>query len=74
VGRLSQLDAGRVVKAFVRLGWSVVRISGSHHVLKRAGHATLTIPVHKGRALKEGLMRGVLKASGVNEETFLDAY
>jgi predicted RNA binding protein YcfA (HicA-like mRNA interferase family) len=74
MGRLSQLDANRVVKAFVRLGWTVVRVSGSHHVLKASGRATLTVPVHKGRTLKEGLVRGLLKAAEVDEDTFLDAY
>jgi predicted RNA binding protein YcfA (HicA-like mRNA interferase family) len=74
VGRLSQLDPNRVVKAFVRLGWTVARVSGSHHILKAGGRATLTIPVHKGRTLKEGLVRGLLKAAEVDEERFLEVY
>lgn len=74
MGRLSQLDAKRVVKAFVRLGWTVNRVSGSHHILKASGRATLTVPVHKGRALKEGLMRALLKAAEVDEDGFLDIY
>jgi predicted RNA binding protein YcfA (HicA-like mRNA interferase family) len=74
VGRLSQLDSGRVLKAFVRLGWAVDRVNGSHQILKAAGRATLTVPVHKGRPLKEGLMRALLKAAGVDEDAFFAAY
>lgn len=74
MGRLSQLDPNRVVKAFVRLGWSIARVNGSHHILKASGRAPLTIPVHKGRTLKEGLVRGLLKAAEIDEDRFLDAY
>ncbi len=71
MGRLSQLDPNRVVKAFVRLGWAVVRVNGSHHILAASGRATLMIPVHKGRTLKEGLVRSLLKAAEVDEHDFL---
>jgi len=74
VGALSQLEGLRVVRALVALGWAVDRVNGSHHVLTAAGMATLSIPVHKGRTMKLGTIRGLLKAAGISEEQFLAAY
>jgi len=74
VGRLAQLSGERLVRALVKLGWTVKRQSGSHVVLARAGHAPITIPVHRGKTLKEGTARGILKAVGVSEDVLFDVY
>lgn len=74
MGRLSQLDGTRVVRAFVRLGWRVDRIHGSHHVLVRDGEVTLSVPVHQGRPVKQGTMRGLLRLARIGEDEFLAAY
>ena len=74
MGALSGLNALRVLHAFVRMGWRLVRVKGSHHVLKAEGRATLTIPVHKGKPIKEGTLRGLLRAAGVTIEQFLANY
>lgn len=41
-------------------GFSVVRIRGSHHVMARAEVRT-SVPVHGGRTLKIGTLRGILR-------------
>ncbi len=47
---MASIVALRMIKALVRLGWSVDRASGtSHHVLTKAGHQPITVPVKKGR-------------------------
>ena len=74
MGSLNDLDGRRVLRAFVRLGWIEDRVVGSHHVLKRSGRATLTIPVHRGKSIKQGTMRALLKHAEVTEEEFLRAY
>ncbi len=63
-----------MIKALVRLGWTVARASGSHHILTRAGHLSVTIPVKKGTALREGTARSILKKAGISEDEFFDAY
>ena len=56
----------RMIKALVRLGWSVDRASGtSHHVLTKEGYRPITVPVKKGRTLKEGTARAILRQAGV---------
>jgi predicted RNA binding protein YcfA (HicA-like mRNA interferase family) len=63
-----------MVKALVRLGWTLTRVSGSHHVLTMEGRPRIIIPVHRGKTLKEALARGILKDAGVSEDEFFQAY
>lgn len=62
-----------MIRALVRLGWSVARQSGSHAVLTRPGRNSVTIPVHPG-TLKLGTARAILKQAGLTEEQFFDTY
>jgi predicted RNA binding protein YcfA (HicA-like mRNA interferase family) len=62
---MASIVALRMIKALVHLGWSVDRASGtSHHVLTKPGYRPLTVPVKKGRALKEGTARAILRRAG----------
>jgi len=74
VGSLNDLDGKRVLRALLRLGWFEHRVVGSHHVLKREGYMPLTVPVHRGKSIKQGTMRALLKQAGITEKQFLDAY
>ena len=71
---MAGIVALRMIKAFERLGWFVDRASGSHHVLTRPAHAPITVPVKKGRTLKEGTARAILRQAGVSEDDFFDVY
>jgi len=64
----------RMIKAFVRLGWSVNRAAGSHHVLTKQGRPPITIPVKKGRTLKEGTARAILRQARISEDELFDVY
>jgi predicted RNA binding protein YcfA (HicA-like mRNA interferase family) len=74
MGRMARIQALRMIKALVRLGWTVARSSGSHHVLVKPGAPRIVIPVHRGKPLKEGLARGILKDAGIPEEDFFEVY
>lgn len=74
MGRMASIQALRMIRALVRLGWTVGRVAGSHHVLTRAGHPSVTIPVKKGATLKEGTARSILRQAGIGENEFFDAY
>jgi len=74
LGRLANIIALRMIRALVRLGWTVDRVSGSHHVLVKTGHRPITVPVHRGHALKEPVARAILKQAGVVEDEFFDVY
>lgn len=75
MGRMSGIFALRMIKALARLGWTVARAEGtSHHVLTKPGCQPITVPVKKGRTLKEGTARAILKQAGVSEQEFFDEY
>ncbi len=60
-------------KDFARLlekhGWELKRISGSHHIYAKLGNpARISLPIHGNQALKTGLLRHLLKLSGIEEK------
>lgn len=71
---MASIQALRMIRALVRLGWTVARSAGSHHVLAKTGGPRLVIPVHRGKPIKEGLARGILKDAGISEDEFFDVY
>lgn len=75
MSELSGLKPDRVVKAFQRAGWTAERQKGSHvHMTKEGSPNILSIPVHKGKPLKQGLMRDQIKKAGLTIEKFLTLY
>jgi len=43
-------------------GWSLSRISGSHHIYTMAGRIErIVIPIHGSQTLKKGLQRSLMK-------------
>ncbi|MEW6417622.1 MAG: type II toxin-antitoxin system HicA family toxin [Nitrospirota bacterium] len=72
---LHNLKPDRVIKAFERSGWKVKKQTGSHVILtKEESPFVLSIPVHKGKPIKQGLLRDQIKKAGLTEEEFLKLY
>lgn len=72
---IHNLKPERVIKAFERAGWSARGQKGSHVKLTRMGNPViLSIPVHKGRAIKKGLLLDQIKKAGLTVEEFLGYY
>jgi len=73
---LHNLKPERVVKAFERAGWKVRRQKGGSHVkmTKEDNPHILSIPVHKGKAVKQGLLRDQIAKAGMTVEEFLVLY
>lgn len=61
--------SGKVLaRAVERKGWTLLRVSGSHHIYGKAGEvARLSIPIHGNAPLKLGLQRSLLKLAGLTE-------
>ena len=71
---MSELPAvtGReAIRAFEKGGFAVVRVRGSHHILKKKGcRYTLSIPVHGKKPLSKGLLRRQIRTAGLGEKEF----
>ncbi|NCO54528.1 MAG: hypothetical protein COS14_06875 [Bacteroidetes bacterium CG02_land_8_20_14_3_00_31_25] len=49
-------------------GWILKRINGSHYIYGKQGTDNLlVIPVHKNDDLKTGLLKSLMKLSGIEE-------
>lgn len=69
---LPVVTGAEVVRALERAGLVVVRSSGSHHRMVHSddpARAT-TVPVHAGRTIKRGTLRGIIKQAGLTVEEF----
>lgn len=72
---LHGLKPERVVKAFERAGWKIERQTGSHvHLSKEGNINILSIPVHKGKPVKQGLLRNQIAKAGLTVEEFSKLY
>ena len=59
-----------MVKALERAGFTVVRISGSHRVMRHLDGRTVVVPVHAGRDVAKGTLRNILAIIGMDAEEF----
>ena len=65
---LPAVPGAKVVRALERAGFTVVRISGSHHVMRHPDGRTIVVPVHTGRDIAKGTLRNILAIIGMDAE------
>ena len=69
--RLGSYSGDQVVRAFKEVGWRFSRQKGSHVIMERIGYdVTLSIPVHKGKDVKRGTLRDLIRDAGMTVEEF----
>ena len=65
---VSGRDFARIVE---RRGWTLLRISGSHHIYGKSGSVVrLSIPIHGNKPLKTGLLRHLAKLAELSDQDF----
>ncbi len=71
--RLPSISGAQAVKAFEQYGFYFKRQQGTSHVIlgKVAYPLILSVPQH--RALKKGLLRGLIRDAGLTIEEFCSA-
>ena len=73
MSRLGSYRGEEVVRAFQRGGWKITRQRSSHVILEKEGYeATLSIPVHKGKNVKRGTLRDLIKDARMSVDEFLE--
>ncbi|MGL9616540.1 type II toxin-antitoxin system HicA family toxin [Bradyrhizobium sp. U531] len=62
---VSGREFARIVE---RRGWSLLRVSGSHHIYGKAGSVVrLSIPIRGSKPLKTGLLRHLMKMADLSD-------
>ena len=73
MSKLPAVAARDVIRVAERLGFTFDRQRGSHAVyLRVSDKRRLVIPVHKGRDLKPGTLRGLIDDMGLSVKDFVD--
>ena len=58
----------QVVRALQRAGFKVAHVTGSHHIMRHPDGRGTTVPVHQGRDVAKGTLRGILSDVGMTTE------
>ena len=70
--RLPRVTGPELVRALGKAGFVVCRRRGSHVQLRREERdgtvTTFPVPVHAGRTVKKGTLKGILRKAGIDAE------
>ncbi len=70
MSRLLRIRATEAIAALKKVGFNVVRVRGSHHVLAHADGRMTVVPVHAGEDLGPGLLRQILRDADLTSDQF----
>jgi len=66
------VPARKVLRALRKLGFKIVRVRGSHVVLKREDGRLTVIPIHGGEDIGRGLLRKIAYDVGMSLKEFFE--
>ncbi len=67
--KLSCLNADQAIKLVEKLGFVLVRQSGSHKIYKNIKGIRVTIPYHKGKILHPKIIKSIMKDAEIDSYT-----
>jgi predicted RNA binding protein YcfA (HicA-like mRNA interferase family) len=62
------LSGRALLRALQRLGFSVLRIKGSHHFISHEDGRTTVVPIHRGETIGPGLLAKILRDCEVTRD------
>lgn len=69
--KLPRVTAEKLIRALKRAGFQEHRQRGSHlHMRRAADGKRVSIPVHKGRIVRIGTLRGILRDAQISIDEF----
>ena len=68
--KLPRVTAKEVIKVLERLGFHLVRQSGSHKIYRNNKGVRVTVPYHSGKILHSKLLKSILKDTDISVEDF----
>lgn len=70
MSKLKLIDARRMEKLLLQLGFEKVRQKGSHAFYRHPDERTTTLPHHKGRLLARPLIREIIREIEITVEDY----
>ena len=68
---MKSVSGREFARAIERRGWTLLRVSGSHHIYGKSGSTVrLSVPIHGSKPLKMGLLRHLMKLAELSDQDF----
>jgi predicted RNA binding protein YcfA (HicA-like mRNA interferase family) len=64
------VPAGKVIKVLKRVGFVLVRQSGSHKIYKNEEGKRVTVPYHSGKILHPKVLKSILRDADLTVDRF----
>jgi predicted RNA binding protein YcfA (HicA-like mRNA interferase family) len=65
---MKTISGKRMCQIIESKGWTLARITGSHHIYVKEGqNLRITVPVHGNKDLKQGLQRAIMRLVDIGE-------
>lgn len=68
--KLPRISPDKVIKVIEKLGFFLVRQSGSHRIYKNQMGIRITVPYHAGKTLHPKVLKNILKDIDISIEEF----
>ncbi len=72
--KLPLLSSKELCHFLEREGFQCLRQKGSHRFYKHSDGRTTVVPVHSGKDMKRGLLKGILEEVHISREEFFEKY
>lgn len=70
--RLPVINGKDLLDFYLKLGCELKRVKGSHHVVRSVYNGGMfVIPIHSNEELDRGLLRAIIRQSGLEVEQFI---
>jgi len=66
--RLPRVTAKQIISIIEKVGFSLVRQSGSHKIYRNANGKRITIPVHDNQILHPKIVKSIFKDADISPE------
>jgi predicted RNA binding protein YcfA (HicA-like mRNA interferase family) len=67
-----RLSGKEIVRALSKDGWDLVRVSGSHHIMRHPDGRQASVPVHGSRPLPAGTLGSICRDIGLTPSQLRD--
>ena len=72
MSRAPRVTGIEVIAALGKAGFSVLRVRGSHHLLRHEDGRSTVVPVHAGETIGPGLLHKILRACQLTADQFTE--
>ncbi|RPI14960.1 MAG: type II toxin-antitoxin system HicA family toxin [Ignavibacteriae bacterium] len=69
--KLPNVSGKDLIVILKKIGFEIIRIKGSHHLLKHSDGRTTVVPVHSNESIGVGLLNKILKDCELTKEEFI---